>query len=40
MNLLLRLAVLLHDIEDAKYKSDENPTVREILEMQSVQMKN
>ncbi|MBE1553659.1 HD domain-containing protein [Sporosarcina limicola] len=26
------LAVLLHDIDDAKYKSDENPSVAEILQ--------
>lgn len=29
---VVRLAVLLHDIEDAKYKSDDNPTVLEILQ--------
>lgn len=29
---VVRLAVLLHDIEDAKYKSDDNPSVQEILE--------
>ncbi|HJF30167.1 MAG TPA: HD domain-containing protein [Sporosarcina psychrophila] len=30
---VIRLAVLLHDIEDAKYKSDDNPTVLEILQL-------
>lgn len=30
---VVRLAVLLHDIEDAKYKSDDNPTVLEILQL-------
>ena len=30
---VVRLAVLLHDIEDAKYKSDDNPSVREILQV-------
>ncbi len=30
---VVRLAVLLHDIEDAKYKSDDNPTVLEILQV-------
>ena len=29
---VVRLAVLLHDIEDAKYKSDDNPSVLEILQ--------
>ncbi len=29
---VVRLAVLLHDIEDAKYKSGDNPTVLEILQ--------
>lgn len=29
---VVRLAILLHDIEDAKYKTDENPTVSCILE--------
>jgi uncharacterized protein len=30
---VVRLAVLLHDIEDAKYKSDDNPSVLEILQV-------
>jgi uncharacterized protein len=30
---VVRLAVLLHDIEDAKYKSDDNPSVQEILQV-------
>jgi len=29
---VVRLAILLHDIEDAKYKSNDNPSVREILQ--------
>ncbi len=29
---IVRLAVLLHDIEDAKYKSNDNPSVVEILQ--------
>ncbi|KAA0966090.1 HD domain-containing protein [Sporosarcina sp. ANT_H38] len=29
---VVRFAVLLHDIEDAKYKSDDNPSVLEILQ--------
>lgn len=29
---VVRLAVLLHDIEDAKYKSDDNPSVLDILQ--------
>ena len=28
---VIRLAVLLHDIDDAKYKTDENPSAAEIL---------
>ena len=28
---VVRLAILLHDIEDVKYKSDDNPSVMEIL---------
>lgn len=30
---IVHLAALLHDIDDAKYKSDENPTAAEILEI-------
>ena len=30
---VIRLAILLHDIEDAKYKSNDNPSVREILQV-------
>ena len=29
---IIRLAVLLHDIDDAKYKSDANPSAMEILQ--------
>jgi len=30
---IVQLSALLHDIDDAKYKSDENPTAKEILEV-------
>ena len=31
-NKIVRLAALLHDIDDSKYKTNENPTAQEILE--------
>lgn len=33
MQSTVHLAALLHDIDDVKYKSDENPTAQEILEI-------
>jgi len=38
-NSIIRLAALLHDIDDAKYKSKENPNAQEIMEINGVSFK-
>ena len=35
---IVRLAALLHDIDDAKYKTDENLSAQEILEKNGASM--